>query len=224
MRRLLKDQKGITLPELLITMTLVSILAIVAMNFMVNWFRQNAITQTRATLLTNSQDALDFITDTIRLSSAADLNNRYQDANAPGAPSNLLSWQSNASTLVLASAVEDTSGNIVFSDPSNYTSYKNNQIYFVSNGILYRRVLAASVSNNKMKTSCPASKVTASCPVDRKIADNVSSFSVKYLDAQNQQVTPPNARSIELSITLRKKVQTQFIESSDKTRMVFRNY
>jgi prepilin-type N-terminal cleavage/methylation domain-containing protein len=220
----LQDQRGVTLIELLITMTVVSVLAIVAMNFMVNWFRQNAITQTRAVLLAESQDALDFIADSIRLSSAADETNRYQDPNSLGAPSDLFSWKSNQSTLVLASAAEDTSGNILFSDPANYTSYKNNQIYFVNNEALYRRTLAASVAGNKAKTSCPTAKATASCPVDRRIASNVSSFSVKYLDAQNQQVTPPNARSIELSITLRKKIQNQWIESSDKTRMVFRNY
>jgi type II secretory pathway component PulJ len=223
MIRIKNNQSGISLVELLLTMTIVSILSIVLMNFMTNWFRQNAITQTRASLLTNSQDALDIITDNIRLSSAADLNNRFQDPYSPSAPSNQLSWQSNASTLILASAVENTSGSIVFSDPSNYTSYKNNLIFFVKNGILYRRTLAAPVTGNKVKTTCPATNKSAACPSDRMLAQNVQSLSIQYLSAENQVVSPSNARSIELTLVLSKKAFGQTLTANDKARMVFRN-
>ena len=204
-------------------MTIMSILAIVLMNFMVNWLQQNAVTQVRTNLLAATQDSLDLISDNIRLSASADQNNRWQDANAPSAPSNLQSWQSNATTLVLASAAEDSSRNILFSDPSNYTSHKNNQIFFVKNGTLYRRVLASPVAGNRAKTTCPAALATAVCPADRKLAQGVVSFSVKYYNAANVEVTPTNARSIELSMTTQKKAFGKMIQSSDKTRMVFRN-
>lgn len=214
---------GVTLVELLITISLISILSLVLMNFMVEWVKQYAITQTRANLLTTAQDSLDIVTDSIRLSAAADQNNRWQDPHAPSAPSNQLSWQSNSTTLVLASAVEDTNGTILFSDPLNYTSHKNNQIFFVNNGVLYRRILAAPVTGNSQKSTCPSASTTSECPADRKLAENVSAFSVNYLNAENQVVSPPNARSIELTLTLRKRQFNQDIESVDKTRMVFRN-
>ena len=220
---LLRDERGITLVELVLSMTIMSILAIVLMNFMVNWLQQNAITQLRTSLLTSTQDSLDLISDSIRLSASADQNNRWQDANAPLAPTNLQSWTSDATTLVLASAAEDTSGNILFSDPSNYTSHKNNQIYFVKNGVLYRRMLASPVTGNRVKTSCPATNPVAGCPTDRKLASNVVSFGVKYYDANNVEVIPTNARSVELSLTVQKKAFGKQIQSSDKTRMVFRN-
>lgn len=223
MKSFIKNQSGISLAELLIAISIISILSFILMNFMVNWIEQHSITQSRAALLTDAQDTLDFVSDTIRLSSAADQNNRWQDPNSPGAPANQFSWQSNANTLVLASAVEDTNGNIIFSDPSNYTSQKNNQIFFVSGGVLYRRTLAASVANNKSKTTCPAASASSTCPADRKLAGNVTSFSVRYLNAENQEVQPTNARSVELSLTLQKSLFGQMIESSDKTRMVFRN-
>ncbi len=221
MRKL--NQSGLTLVELMLSLTVVSILAIVVMNFMVNWLQQHSITQARSELLTSAQDSLDLISDSIRLSSAADQNNRWQDPNAPSAPANQLSWQSTSTTLVLASAVENTAGDILFSDPANYTSHKNNQIFFVQNGTLYRRMLASPVASNKSKTSCPANLATSSCPADRRLAQNVSSFEVKYFNSENAEVQPTNARSIQLFITLRKTVFGQQIESNDKTRMVFRN-
>ena len=223
MKRRFLDQSGISLVELLLTISIVSILSIVVMNFMVNWFEQNSITQTRAALLANSQDALDIIVDDIRLSSAADENNRYQDPYSPGAPNDQLSWQSGANVLVLANAAEDEAGNILFSDPSKYSSHKNSLIYFVKNGNLYRRTQAAPVAGNKKTTTCPEAQSSSTCPKDRRLAKNVTSFIVRYLDAQNQEVIPVNARSIEVTLNARKKVAQQTIDASDTVRMVFRN-
>lgn len=217
------NYKGVSLVELIITISIISILSIVLMNFMVEWVKQYAITQTRASMLTTAQDTLDIVTDSIRLSAAADQNNRWQDPYSPSAPTNQLSWQSNGSTLVLASAVENSSGTILFSDPLNYTSHKNNLIFFVNGGTLYLRTLAAPVTGNSKKTTCPSTSATTACPADRKLAQNVSGFAVNYLNAENQTVTPTSARSIELTLTLSKQQFGQTIESSDKARMVFRN-
>lgn len=217
------NNKGVTLVELLVTISIISILSIVLMNFMVEWVKQYAITNARASLLTSAQDTLDIVTDSIRLSAAADQNNRWQDAQAPNAPSDLLSWESNSSTLVLASAVEDQDGTILFSDPLNYTSHKNNLIFFVNDGTLYQRTLAAPVAGNSKKSTCPAVSATSDCPADKRLAQNVSEFTVSYRNAENQTVTPTNARSIELTLTLTTKQFGQTIQSSDKTRMVFRN-
>ena len=219
------NQLGITLVELMITCSVVAIVSMIMMNFMANWLQQNPQTQGRAELLANAQNALDQIGNDIRLSAAADQNNRWLDSYAPNAPSDLQSWNSNATTLVLASAVEDTSGNIVFSDPANYTSQKNNFIYFVKNNILYRRTLAATgVNNNKLKTTCPASNATSACPADLVLAKNITNFNVKYFDANNNEVTPTNARSVELSaVSLQKTVYNKPIQVTYKTRTVFRN-
>jgi Tfp pilus assembly protein PilE len=218
-----QDSRGITIVELLISITLISILSIFIMNFMANWLQQHIITQTRADLLMSAQDTLDLAMDNIRLSSAADQANRIQDPNAPLAPADQLSWRSNANTLILASAAEDAAGEIIFSDSLNYTSVKNNIIFFVRDGTLYRRTLAAPVEDNKAKTTCPNAVANSECPQDRRLAQNVSSFQIRYLNAANQQVDPVNARSVELSIVLQKKVIGKTVESSDKVRMVFRN-
>lgn len=223
MRLYTVNQSGVTLVELMTTTVIISILSVVMVNFLGNWYQSYAINQTRTNLLADAQNALDSISDMARLSSSADQNNRWQDPNSPGAPANQLSWQSSANTLVLASAVEDKSGSIVFSDASNYTSQKNNQIYFVRAGNLYRRTLAAPVANNKLKTSCPQSLATTSCPADKRLASNVSSFVVKYYNAENQEVVSTNARSVEVTVVLQKLSYKQQITRSYTTRMVFRN-
>lgn len=217
------DSHGVTLIELLVTCTIVAILSIVVVNFLGDWVAQHAVSTTRTSLLSDAQTALDTITDTVRLSSSADQNNRWQDQYAPGAPSNQLSWQSDADTLVLATAVVDTSNNIVFSDPANYTSQKNNTIYYVQNGSLYQRILAAPVANNKSKTTCPVTSASTSCSADRTLAENVQSFAIKYYNNLNQEVIPTNARSIEISLTLQKTAYKQSVSQTYSTRMVFRN-
>lgn len=218
------NQRGISITELLVTCVVISIISVVIVDFLGNWTKQHAISETRSALLAEAQNALDTVTDAIRLSASADQNNRWPDDYAPGAPSNLFSWASDADTLVLASAVENNDGDIVFSDPLNYTSQKNNQIFFVEEGVLYRRILAAPVEGNALTTSCPASTASALCPADRNLAEGiVSDFNVKYYNGLNEEVVPTDARSIELSITMGANRYDQLISETYSTRMVFRN-
>lgn len=223
MRQLRLNSSGVTLIELLVTSTLISIISIIMVSFLGNWTAQHAISETRTNLLADAQNALDRITDVVRLSAAADATNRIEDEHAPEAPENVYSWSSGANTLVLASAVENQAGDIVFSDPLNYTSQKNNHIYFVKNGNLYQRILASGDDGNRLKTSCPQEFATANCPADRLLAKNVSSFVVKYYNGENEEVTPTDARSIEVSLTLQQQAYKQLISESYNTRMVFRN-
>lgn len=217
------NKQGMTLIELLVTAVIVSIVSVILVAFLGDWVEQHAVSDTRTQLLTEAQNSLDIITDAVRLSAAADQLNRWEDPNSPGAPDDVYSWSSDSDTLVLASAVEDTNGDIVFSDTLSYTSQKNNQIFFVSDSKLYRRLLAAPEENNTMVTSCPESISSDVCPKDRLLADNVTSFVIKYYNADNQEVSPVGARSIQVSLTLAKTTYKQPIEESYSTRMVFRN-
>lgn len=217
------NQRGFTLVEVLTTLLVAGIVITILMTFAMTSLVQYAIAETRAGLLGEMQLSLDIANNDIRLSASADENNRYPDSNAPGAPTNLYSWQSNSNTLVLAKAAADTGGNIMFDDPLNYISVKDNVIYFVANGTLYKRVIAAPVDNNNAVTTCPPASATSSCPADRRLLDNVTNFSVRYLDSQNNEVTPPNARSIELSATTSQEKYGRDVSVSYTTRMVFRN-
>lgn len=222
MKQLKSD--GFTLPEVIVALTMAGILVAIVLGFMVNSLTQYSITGARAELLNEAQIALDIAANDIRLSANADANNRWDDPNAPGAPSNQLSWVSDGDTLVLATAAENSSGNILFSDAANYISHKNNSIYFISGDKLYKRVLAApNVTGNTAVTTCPANLATSACPADKLLLRNVDLFSVKYYNEQNQEVAPDDARSVELYVKLKVIRYPESVLAEYKTRMVFRN-
>jgi len=206
---------------LLISIVVTGILVSVVMLFTVSNLSGYSATSIKESLMAQAQTGLNTINDSILLAGAADVNNRIADSNGPGGPANLFGWTGGSQTLILATAAEDTSGNILFSDASKYVSYKNNVIYYLNGTTLRKRTLAAAVTNNKAKTSCPASAATASCPADPVILENVSALSFTYLDKTNASVTPGNARGIEISVTMKDKRYNT--TASYKTRSVFRN-
>lgn len=215
------NQAGFTLVELLITCILIGIIGIAIASFLTNWLQSYSITSAQTTLLDNAESSLDTITQDIRMSGAADNNNRWPD---PNSPSGSYGWASGANTLVLAKAALDKSGNIIFSDPNHYITEKDNEVYFVQNQTLYRRTIASGNSDDAAITTCPAASASPTCPADKVVATGVDNFSVQYYDADENQVTPSSTRSIQLAITLGDKVGSKTITANYSTRMVFRNY
>ena len=218
----MKKQSGFTLVESIIALTVTSILVFIIISFMTNSLVGYARANTRSDLLNEAQIALDVIGRDIRLSGNADTNNRWPDAYAPAAPDEF-SWASDQDTLILATAAEDADRNIIFADPAEYISEKNNNIFFVEANKLFKRVLASPVTGNSAATTCPSSQATPTCPADKELLSNITSFAVTYLNEQNQEVIPTEARSIEISVVLQKDEYSQPVSVEYTTRMVFRN-
>lgn len=223
MKQLRTNQAGLTIVELLIALTLTAAVFAVIISFSVDKLAQNAEQNIKYTLLSNAEAGLNRVANDIRLATSADENNRWQDPHAPGAPSDPLSWQSNTSTLVLAVAAIDGNNNVIFDDAHDYVSAKNNVIYYVSNGTLYRRTLAAPNSGNIAVTTCPPASATSSCPADRDVLDNVSSFSLTYYGSDGTTTAPTSAHSVQLSVTVLQHKYNHDISAQYTTRMVFRN-
>lgn len=216
-------ERGFTLVETIIAITVTGVLIGVIITFMTNSIVQYAKTGARSSLLNDAQIGLDIIGNDIRLSGNADLNNRIPDEHAPDAPSNEFSWASDQDTLILATAAEDTNKDIIFADPALYISQKNNNVYYLSNGSLYKRTLAADVDDNSAQTTCPPTSATQACPADKELLQNVQTFTAKYYNDQNQEVVPTSARSVELYVKLQKTEYNQPLSVEYSTRMVFRN-
>lgn len=214
------QESGYTLVEVTIALVVTGVLIFSILNFTTNTLVQYSETEARSSLLSEAQTALDIANNDIRLSASADQNNRWEDDNAPG---DVYGWESDGNTLVLATAAEDGNGEILFADPSEYISEKNNIVYFVDNGSLYKRVIAAPVSGNSATTTCPAAEATAGCPADKELLDDVNSFSVDYLDDAGNEVAPTSARSVELNLELYTEEFSKPISVNYTTGMVFRN-
>lgn len=220
----LKDSDGYTLLELIVAITISSMLLVGIMTFLVNSLVGNSVRSARADLLREAQLALDVMVKDIRLSANVDDNNRWEDDNSPNADTlDGLGWVSDEDTLVLATAVEDTSGNVIFQDATHYITEKNNLVYFVQDGILYKRTLAADVPDNRSTTSCPESLATASCPADRLSVKDVESLQFRYYDAENNEVAPSVARSVEVTLALHAVKYGRDVNVTYSTRSVFRN-
>lgn len=214
------NNKGYTLVEVLITLTVIGVLLGIVGNFAVNALTQTTVESVRASQLGQTQIAMDKAINDIRLSAGADIVNRWSD---PNNTNGSFSWRSNANTLLLSTVVMDSSDNVIFADASKYISEKNSVIYFVKDKTLYKRTLASTVAGNTAKTTCPAAAASSSCPADSVMLNDVSSFTLKYLDNNNTEVTPTDARSVELSVQTATKRFGQDIKSGYTTRAVFRN-
>jgi len=222
MKRL--DRSGFTLIELLVAIAVTGVLTVIIMTFMVNTVATGAQESAREDLLMQAQTALDTAGNDILLSAGADATNRYSDNNAPGGTANPLSWHSDSSTLVLATAVQDAHGTIIFDDPLHYVTAKNNLVFFVADHTLYRRTIADNISGNASSTSCPVASSSSSCPPDSTLAQNVTSFTVSYYDENGTLTTDPTeARGVQLDITLSEVKYNKTISVSYAARTVFRN-
>ncbi|HET8671092.1 MAG TPA: prepilin-type N-terminal cleavage/methylation domain-containing protein, partial [Candidatus Saccharimonadales bacterium] len=62
------SQSGFTLVEMLISITLISLLSLIIANFVADWLRTASLSQARTTLLSNAQQGLDAVSTDIRLS------------------------------------------------------------------------------------------------------------------------------------------------------------
>lgn len=184
----------------------------------------NSQQQAKADLLREAQLSLDVIVKDIRLSGGADPVNSVADTNSPGASENFgIGWESNDNTLVLSRSAEDNNRNILFQDANRYVTEKDNVVYFVNEGSLYKRTLAADVESNRRRTSCPKDSSSESCPADLQLVKNVSNFTLKYFDGMNNEVEPEQAQSVEASLDLSVNKFGKNIEANYKTRTVFRN-
>lgn len=209
---------------MLVATAVTSLMIILIMTFLVNTLARNATDTARADLLREAQLTLDVMNKDIRLSANVDSINRWEDANSPNAAAtNGFGWESDESTLILATAANDTDKNVLFSDVTHYITFKDNVIYYLNNGSLYKRTLAGEVNNNAASTTCPQAAATAACPADRRLVNNVSSFDVRYLNGDGNDVDPDQARLVEAEIRLEAVKYGRSITAEYKTRMVFRN-
>jgi len=217
-----RNQIGTSLIELVIATSVISILTILMMNFLVSKIADNAIKNATADMQLQTQLALEVLNRDIKQSATADNPNRWADTNSPGSPANDFSWTSDADTIILAKPVLDQNSNVIYEDQQGYVSYKNNLIYFVNGGTLYKRVIAAPVSGNVSQTSCPSSQ--SGCPHDDSLlANTVSGFSVHYYDANDSEVPPDQARSVSVTLRLSRSLFNRDLEVEQTIRSVFRN-
>lgn len=214
-------QSGYTLIEVLVATVVVSILLVALLGFLTNRVAHNAHQNARDDMLRDTQVALDVMMDDIRHASHADDENRWPDDHAPGGQ---YSWGSTQDTLVLARPATDSSNDYIYEDSYAYLAYKDNIIYFTEEGTLYKRILAADTGtdgDNSAETTCPEG--TTDCPPDLELANNVTDFQIRYIDADGNETQPTSARAVEAYLQVSDTVYQRDVTVDYTTRAVFRN-
>lgn len=217
----LRYQDGLSLIELIVATAITGMLIVVVMTFLSNQMVENAIQNARAILLLESQTALDVVNFDIKHAARVDDINRWSDPNAPSAPGDPYSWGPGPEVLVLATPAKDANSDFLYDDPFAYITHKNNLVYFVENGTLYRRTLAGNIEGNALTTTC--SPGVSDCPSDTELINNVTGININYFNADDEEVEPDEARSVRVSITVTDTVYGRDVTETYSIRSVFRN-
>lgn len=216
-----KDRNGFTITELVISITIAGFLAAVLFISTFYYYANILQAQTSTDLALESQTILNQLTDDIRLSDAIASTNSIADPNAP-----VGGWvTSDPSNIMIVQNPAVTSARDIIYDSNTGFPYKNEFIYFIAPGGMYKRVLAnTSATGNTQVTTCPASNATSTCPPDRLFSSNVSNLSFTFYDASDATTANPTlARSVGLNVDMAKKVFGKNITLSNSTRVTLRN-
>lgn len=207
------NQRGYTLLELLIAMTVIGILSAVMINFLLGNLISSLREEAQADLQSNTKLAADNITSVIRSAQTVEDTNSITDSNQPAG------WTSDSDTIVLAVPALDSDGEPIYTDSSQNTVYSNNAIYYVQDNKIWRRTLAnPNAPDNAATTTCPPESATQACPADVSIVGDIASLNVDYF------IDPPSeAEKVKLTLERQKTVFSKVIKSIVTTTTTMRN-
>jgi prepilin-type N-terminal cleavage/methylation domain-containing protein len=212
---------GFTIPELLISISLIGIISVSLVAVILNYFviitRNNISTD----MTVDSQNLLRATVEELRYGAGVRQTNTLTDLNGPAGGWNT----SNASfVIIIAVPAKDTGDNYII-DFSTGAPYNNELVYFKQGKNLYKRILAhPSAAGNTQKTSCPAAVANASCPEDRKLNDATKDMVFTLYDQDDVVTTNPLlARSIKINLQLERDTFGQPLVLNNSIRTTLRN-
>lgn len=221
---------GFTIVELLVICPILMAVIAFLMNYLFNQYGQLVQQNAQVNLQVTSQAIVFSMQDDIFFANAyvSDLNTGLVDNYAPSG-----GWTTSSnptrfiiSTPALTASHRKPTRQAVFINTLGCTpdsvkeqndALYNNIIYFVSGSKLYKRVVSAPSSTSLCGTSyqiqtCPAANVTATCPADILLTNQLSSFVVSYLKSGGTSTTTPEqATEVKVSLTLTDQAYAQTV-------------
>lgn len=215
------DQAGFSIVELTASIAIMSILMIGLMTFMFNSFALITRNGTLTEMSNDSQNLLRVTVETIRYGAGVRQNNTITDPNQP-----VGGWTtSNASFVIVISVPALNSSRNYIIDSDTGEPYLNELVYYKSGAQLRQRTLAhAGATGNTLKTSCPDSLATTSCPADKKLINNVDSMVFTLYDQDNIQTTDPLiAKSVKIDLDMKRNSVGGSVNFTNSIRVTLRN-
>lgn len=204
-----KTELGLTLVELIVAVSIAMVISFTFVAAMITWTEQYAIGSVRNTLTTNAQTALDKISNDIRRSAGVMPNNFTED---PNAPTDTGIWESNESQVVISQIPVDDSGDSLHTIPGDPSNLYDSIVYYLHDETLYKRVIAASYTENRAETAICSQVPAGGCyDSDIKITSGVKDIAFTYQDSEGNNTTPGSAKIVLVDLTLEKQQSNQTI-------------
>lgn len=214
-------QKGFTVPELAVYISVASILMLTFFASLTNYLILTTRNNASIEMTSASQSLLRGTVDALRLGDGVRQTSSISDVNAPPG-----GWNTSNDSFVIViqtPAVDSARNFIINTDTGN--PYMNELVYYKDDNSLLRRNLAnPSAVGNRLTTSCPAAQASPSCPKDAVLAENVESITFTLYDQNNDLTADPLlARSILISLNLQRNVFGDLISFDNSIRVTLRN-
>ncbi|MDO8591797.1 MAG: prepilin-type N-terminal cleavage/methylation domain-containing protein [bacterium] len=217
----LSRQAGFTVVELVVGITIGSILFLAFMAALTNQFVLITKNNASIDMAANSQNLLRATVEALRVGDGVRQTNTIADANAPSGGWNT----SNANFVIVIASPALNSARSYIIDPDTGGPYMNELVYYKSaTSLMERRLANPSASGNSLVTSCPPSSSSQSCPPDKLLADYVQSMAFTLYDQDNNLTTDPAlARLIQINLGLQRYVFGSAISMNNSIWVTLRN-
>ncbi len=215
------NQKGFTLVELLITISLFGIISVTFLGAITIYFANITRNNASIDMTVNSQNLLRSTVDELRYSAGVRQTNTISDPNGPGGGWNT---SNSAFVIIIAKPAEDSSRNYII-NPLTGVPYINELVYFKQGATLYRRTLAnSSAPDNSSRTTCPATSASASCPADSKLIEYLDDMVFTLYDQDDAPTTNTAlARSVKIDLFMKRDTFGDPLLLQNNIRVTLRN-
>jgi type II secretory pathway pseudopilin PulG len=216
-----KDQKGFTIVELILSVGIATVLSGVLLFISLNLIGDTARARMTADLAIESQILLRSMVEDVRLAGSLSTTNQNTDANAP-----VGGWITNdpSNILIIDLPATNSARDIVYNSSTGYP-YDTEIVYFSNAGSMYRRtIIDPSATGVLAKTSCPSNLATGSCPSDKKYTNNLTDLTFTfYDDANNTTADATLARSVQITVKVQRKILGKMVKFDNTIRTTLRN-
>lgn len=214
-------QAGFTLPELMVSITVLAVISVSLLSAITYYFASVTRNNMRVDMTTDAQNLLRSTAEEIRLGAGIRQTNLLPDANGPAGGWNT----SNTNFVIIFNMPAMDANNDFIIDSTTGYPYNNEYVYYKNGTALYRRKLAnSSALGNVEKTTCPPAGATAACPADAKLLDYLDSITFTLYD-QDDAVTTNTALARSVGVNLNQKRETfgNPLELHNSIRATLRN-
>ncbi len=190
-------QAGFTLPEMLSVMVVTVMFSGLVIYFAFSYWSSTATLQADLETYVSRLNASDILRESINESSGIITQNSIEDINSHKADAAIVSgtyWEpihavpgtipntpaTFTPVLYYRKPSTDAAKNVIF---NGLQPYEDEYVLFMdgtTKELVLRSLANPGATGNRTRTSCPRAAVTAACPGDRLVAENVQSMEMRY--------------------------------------------